>query len=268
VFILGPKDDAALKSAEAYYTSALMSSPFLKVMTRKDMSDPTLSGIFDYLNTIRYPVDEISLVTHGSGSGELSFPLNRADTNETVTTDELQQALHDGVLRPLGDGQITAKTRIRLQACFAGHKATMVNLLDRAFGEGAGTVIAPTEEVGYSNDTWHSEGLSGWWLWAPEKLGPEALATALKGKYGKSVKLDLSSYLEDTGTHHKGEAMKDEDEMWLELARKATITEQPGEDGKPLYLHVANAYTQKNRTEYEDDPVLYTKSTYYSPKEI
>ena len=117
-----------------------------------------------------------------------------------MTTDELQQALHDGVLRPLGDGQITAKTRIRLQACFAGHKATMVNLLDRAFGEGAGTVIAPTEEVGYSNDTWHSEGLSGWWLWAPEKLGPEALATALKGKYGKSVKLDLSSYLEDTGT--------------------------------------------------------------------
>src|SRR3954449_2623753 len=41
VFILGPKDDAALKSAEAYYTSALMSSPFLKVITRKDMSDPT-----------------------------------------------------------------------------------------------------------------------------------------------------------------------------------------------------------------------------------
>jgi len=62
--------------------------------------------------------------------------------------------------------------------------------------------------------------------------------------------------------------MKDDDEMWLELARKATITEQPGEDGMPLYLHVANAYTQKNRTEYEDDPVLYTKSTYYSPKEI
>ena len=37
----------------------------------------------------------------------------------------------------------------------------MVNLLDRAFGDGAGTVIAPTEEVAYSNDTWHSEGISG-----------------------------------------------------------------------------------------------------------
>lgn len=68
VFILGPKDDAALKSAEAYYTSALMSSPFMKVITRKDMSDPTLSGVFDYLNTIRYPIDEISLVTHGRAS--------------------------------------------------------------------------------------------------------------------------------------------------------------------------------------------------------
>lgn len=268
VFILGPKDDAALKSAEAYYTSALMSSPFMKVITRKDMSDPTLSGILDYLNTIRYPIDEISLVTHGSGNGQLSFPLNGSDKDEKVTTDELQQALHDGVLRPLNDGQITAKTRIRLQACFAGHGPTMVNLLDRAFGEGAGTVIAPTEEVAYSNDTWHSEGISGWWVWAPEKLGPEALAIALKGKYGKSVQLDLSSYLEDTGTHHKGEAMKTEDEMWLELSRKATISEEKGEDGKPIFLHVANIYTQKNRAEYEDDPVLYTKSTYYSPKEI
>ena len=241
----------------------------MKVITRKDMSDPTLSGVFDYLNTIRYPIDEISLVTHGSGTGELSFPLNSSDKNEKVTTDELEKALHDGVLRPLNDGQITSTTRIRLQACFAGHGPTMVNLLDRAFGEGAGTVIAPTEEVGYSNDTWHSEGISGWWVWAPEKLSADELATALKGKYGKSVKLDLSSYLEDTGTHHKGEAMKDDAEMWHELARKAKISEQKGDDGKPLYLHVANLYTQKNRPEYEDDPVLYTKSDYkYSPTDI
>ena len=56
--------------------------------------------------------------------------------------------------------------------------------------------------------------------------------------------------------------------MWHELSRKATITEEKGDDGKPLFLHVANIYTQKNRPEYEDDPVLYTKSTYYSPKEI
>src|SRR4051812_44067468 len=89
VFILGPKDDAALKSAEAYYRSALMSSPFLKVITRKDMSDPTLSGVFDYLDAIRYPIDEISLVTHGAGTGELSFPLNSSDKNEKVTTEEL-----------------------------------------------------------------------------------------------------------------------------------------------------------------------------------
>jgi hypothetical protein len=269
VFILGPKDDAALKSAEAYYRSALMTSHMVKVLSRKDMTDPTLSGVFAYLDTIRYPIAEISLVTHGSGTGELSFPLNREDDNEKVTTEELDKALHDGVLRPLSNGLITSKTRIRLQACFAGHTSTMVNLLDRAFGEGAGTVIAPTEEVAYSNDTWHSEGISGWWVWAPEKLSPEALSTALQAKYGKSVKLDLSSYLEDTGEHHKGEAMKSEAEMWLELSRKATITERKGDDGKPLYLHVANLYTQKNRPEYEDDPVLYTKSDYkYSPTDI
>jgi len=56
--------------------------------------------------------------------------------------------------------------------------------------------------------------------------------------------------------------------MWHELARKSTISERTGDDGKPLYLYIANAYTQKNRPEYEDDPVLYTNSTYYSPKEI
>ena len=32
-------------------------------------------------------------------------------------------------------------------------------------------------------------------------------------------------------------------------------------------MHVS-AQARKNRAEYEDDPVLYTKSTYYSPKEI
>ena len=56
----------------------------MKVITRKDMSDPTLSGSFDYLN-IRCPIDEISLVTHGSGTGELSFSLNSSDKNEKVT---------------------------------------------------------------------------------------------------------------------------------------------------------------------------------------
>ena len=88
------------KSAEAYYTSALMSSPFLKVITRKDMSDPTLSGIFDDLNTIRYPIDEISLVTHGSGTRELSFPLNSSDKNEKATTEDLQQARRQAALSP------------------------------------------------------------------------------------------------------------------------------------------------------------------------
>ena len=103
---------------------------------------------------------------------------------------------------------------------------------------------------------------------ARESCRPRRSSTALQAKYGKSVKLDLSSYLEDTGEHHKGEAMKTEAEMWLELSRKPTITEQKGDDGKPLFLHVANIYTQKNRPEYEDDPALYTKSTNDSPKEI
>ena len=269
VFILGPKDDAALKSAEAYYTLGADDQPVHEGHHPQGHERP------DARRGLRLPEhdplpDRRDLARHPRQRRRRAVlpAQQRRTTNEKVTTEELDQALHDGVLRPLDDGQITAKTRIRLQACFAGHAATMVNLLDRAFGEGAGTVIAPTEEVAYSNDIWHSEGISGWWVWAPEKLSPEALSTALQAKYGKSVKLDLSSYLEDTGEHHKGEAMKTEDEMWLELSRKATITEHKGDDGKTLFLHVANIYTQKNRPEYEDDPVLYTKSTYYSPKEI
>jgi hypothetical protein len=269
VFILGPKNDAALKSAELYYRSALLSSPFLKVLTRKDMSDASLSGIFDYLSAIKYPISEITLVTHGGGSGVLSFPLNSADTDEKVTVEELDKALHDGVLKPLPDGQITSKTRIRLQACFTGHGAGMVDLLDRAFGDGAGTVIAPTVEVAYAKDVWHSEGLSGWWVFSPDDLTVDELAVALQAKYGKSVKLDLTTYQEDAGGHHKGESMKDDAEMWHELARTAKKSPETGPDGKPLNFYLANAFTQKNRPEYEDDPVLYTKSSVpYSPREL
>jgi hypothetical protein len=208
-------------------------------------------------------------VTHGGGSGVLSFPLNSADTDDKVTVEELDKALHDGVLRPLSDGQITSKTRIRLQACFTGHGASMVNLLDRALGEGAGMVIAPTVEVAYAKDTWHSEGLSGWWVFSPDELSVDELALALQTKYGKSVKLDLTTYQEDAGGHHKGERMQDDAAMWRELARKATKSKETGSDGKPLFFYLANAFTQKNRPEYEDEPVLYTKSTeLYAPKEL
>ena len=142
-----------------------MTSPFRKVIVREDMSDPTLAGIFDYLSAVKYPIAEVTLVVHGnSGRRPLPWPLNSADSDEKTTPDELSQALHDGVLKPLNDGQITEKTRIRLQACFSGHGPRMVNLLDRAFGEGEGTVIAPTVEVAYAKDVWHSEALSGWWV--------------------------------------------------------------------------------------------------------
>ncbi len=184
VFILGAKDDEALATAKAHYTSALMASPFRKVVTREDMADPTLSGVFDYLSAVKDPLAEITLVVHGNPDGDLFLPLNAADSDEKTTPDELAQALHDGVLKPLNDGQITDRTRIRLQACFSGHGPRMVNLLDRAFAEGEGVVIAPTVEVAYAKDVWHSEGLSGWWVTSPTPLTPDELAVALKAKYG------------------------------------------------------------------------------------
>ena len=107
VFILGAKDDEALATAKAHYTSALMSSPFRKVIVREDMADPTLAGIFDYLSAVKYPLAEITLVVHGNPDGDLFLPLNSADSDEKTTPDELSQALHDGVLKPLNEGQIS-----------------------------------------------------------------------------------------------------------------------------------------------------------------
>ena len=45
-------------------------------------------------------------------------------------------------------------------------------------------------------------------------------------------------------------------------------TPDTGPDGETQWLYLANAYTQGVKPGYEDDPVLYTKSVYYSPKEI
>jgi hypothetical protein len=131
VFILGAKDNEALSTAREHYRSPLMTSPFRKVIDREDMSDPTLAGIFDYLSQVKYPIGEITIVVHGNADGDLIAPLNTGSTSEKTTPDDLDKALHDGVLKPLNDGQITDKTRIRLQACFTGYGPRMVNLLDR-----------------------------------------------------------------------------------------------------------------------------------------
>jgi hypothetical protein len=249
VFILGAKDDAALKTAQEHYRSVLATRMHRRVITRDEMSDPTLNGVFAYLSQIKHPISEITLVVHGTGDGTIKVPLNASDSNDNTTPDELERAINDGVLTPLGDGQITSKTRIRLQACFAGVRPRMVNLLDKAFGEGWGTVIAPTVEVGYAKNIWHDEGLTGWWVTSPQELGPEVLAAALKTKYGGSVKLD--------------------DEMWAELARKAEKITETAADGTNGFIYIANAFVESVKPGYEDDPLLYTKSSYYyMPEEL
>ena len=249
VFILGAKDDDTLKVAKDHYRSPLMSSLTRRVLTREDMPDPSLNGVFDYLSQFKYPLREITLVVHGSGDGTLQAPLNSADQDSETTPDELEKAINDGVLTPLTDGQITSKTRIRLQACFAGVRPRMANLLDKAFGEGWGTVIAPTVEVAYAKDVWHSEGLSGWWVTSPQELSTEELALALKTKYGASVEHD--------------------DEMWAELAR--TAKEQTGRNarGEQRWTYIADAFVTSVKPGFEDNPLLYTKSSYrYMPEEL
>lgn len=269
VFILGAKDDEALKVAKEHYRSVVMSSLTRRVVSRDEMTDPTLNGVFTYLSQFKYPLREITLVVHGTGNGTLKVPLNSADTDDHTTADELEKAINDGVLTPLNDGQITSKTRIRLQACFTGNGPKMVNLLDKAFGEGWGTVIAPTVEVGYASNVWHDEGLTGWWVTSTEELNPDQRALALKAKYGSSVKLDLSQYQSDTGTHHKGEFMKDDDEMWAELARLAEIQTDTDKDGVKHWIYIANAFVTDNKPEWENNPLLYTKSSYYyMPEEL
>jgi hypothetical protein len=269
VFILGAKDDEALKSATDHYRSALMSSLHRRVITRDDMPNPSLDGVFAYLSQYKHPISEITLVVHGTGDGTIKTKLTANDSDDHTTPDELEKAITDGVLTPLSDGQITSRTRIRLQACFTGNGPKMVDLLDKAFGEGSGTVIAPRVEVGYAKNVWHDEGLTGWWVTSPKELGPDALALALKTKYGSSVKLDLTQYQSDTDTHHKGEYMKDDDAMWTELARLAEKVPDKYADGTPKFVYIANAFVQGVKPGYEDNPLLYTKSSYaYSPQEL
>lgn len=271
VFILGAKDDEGLKVAKEHYRSPLMSSLTRKVITRDEMTDPSLNGVLVYLSQFEYPISEITLVVHGNPEGEILLPLNQTDTTPDRTTpDELEKALNDGVLEPLKGGQITSKTRIRLQACFSGTGPRMVNLLDKAFGEGWGQVIAPTVEVAYAKNIWHSEGLSGWIITSPKSLTLEELTVALKAKYAKAVgPLDLTTYQEATGPHHKGESIKDDDEMWAEIARNATESDHPGPDGKTEWVYIANAFVQGVKPGYENDPVLYTRSSYYyMPEEL
>ena len=125
----------------------------------------------------------------------------------------------------------------------------MVNLLDKAIGEGFGTVIAPTVEVGYAKDVWHSEGLTGWWVTSPQELGEDALALALKTKYGASV--------------------EQEDERWAELAAKAKKHPGTAADGTPLFTYIADAFVTSVKPGFEDNPLLYAKSSYYyMPEEL
>ncbi len=269
VFILGAKDDGALKSATDHYRSALTSRLHRRVITGDEMPNPSLDGVFAYLSQFEYPISEITLVVHGTGDGTIKTKLTSNDRDDYTTPDELEKAIDEGVLTPLKHGQITSRTRIRLQACFTGNGPRMINLLDKAFGEGWGQVIAPTVEVGYAKNVWHDEGLTGWWVTSLERLSTDQLALALKTKYGGSVKLDLTQYQEDTDTHHKGEYMKDDDEMWAELARKAEKLEETDAEGKPKFVYIANAFVQGVKPGYEDNPLLYTKSSYYyMPEEL
>ena len=114
VFVLGAKDDAALKVATEHYRSVVMSSLTRKVITRDEMRrpEPQRRRSAD-LSQVKYPIREITLVVHGTGDGTLSVPLNSADSDNRTTPGELEQAINDGV-QPLNDGQITSKTRIRL----------------------------------------------------------------------------------------------------------------------------------------------------------
>ena len=274
VFILLPKDDDAFATVNGHYRSALMTSPFRKVITEEDLgSAPTLADVFAHLAPIDYEIAEITLVVHGNAEGELMVPLNQDDTDERTSPAELSKALDNKVLAPLDKGQITEKTRIRLQACFAGHGSggyMMINVLDSAFGRGEGTVIAPNVEVAYAKDVWHSEGLSGWWVTSPTSLGPEQVAAALKLKYAKSVgSLDLGNYQEEGGAQPVGTPMKTDEEMWQEMGRLAKEDDITLPDGTHGFVYVSNAYTQGVKPGYEDDPVLYSKSAYgYRPKEL
>ena len=63
--------------------------------------------------------------------------------------------------------------------------------------------------------------------------------------------------------------MKTDDEMWQEMGRLATEENIVKPTATGGFLYISNAYTQRVKPGYEDDPVLYSKSVDgYHPKEI
>ena len=56
--------------------------------------------------------------------------------------------------------------------------------------------------------------------------------------------------------------------MWKEPARLASEDSATGPDGETQWIYLANSYTQRVKPGYQDDPVLFTRSACYSPKEL
>lgn len=264
VFLIGAEDDKTLKLADFYYSFRHSGFTERVLRAKKDFA-PSLDGVLQYLNQLKYPLKEITLVVHGNLDGTLFMPLNKGDKDRKITPQELHDAVKSGALTKLREGQITHQTRINIKACNVGYNQQVVELLDEAFGSGAGTVRAAKVKVGYSSHTFTKEGLTGWWIATYDKLTTEQLADALKLKYAASVG-QLDEMLHTSGPK-AGQAMS-EDEKWLELAKLATLKVEQHE-GRTIYYYVAQSHIQLPQESYESDPTLTATSTYrYTPEEI
>jgi hypothetical protein len=263
VFLIGAEENV-FNLAKSYY-SVVRSELTQRVLYARRDFEPSLDGVLHYLSQLKYPLRQITIVVHGNLDGTLFMALNKADKDQKITPDELRDAVKGGALTKLSDGQITHDTRINIKACNVGHNQQVVELLDEAFGAGAGTVRAAKVKVGYSGDALPREGLTGWWIATHEKLTTEQLVAMLKDKYPTAR--DRLGEMRHTSGPKAGQSMSD-DEKWFELARTATVKVQQFE-GRTTYYYVAQSLLGLSPESYESDPTLTATSSYkYSPEEI
>ncbi len=144
-----PYAEPVYRIAERYYRAHIRNAIVCHASTQ-------FERLLNYIsNNVNQPIGDLYIISHANEDGTLGFALNRVDADARLDVRELRTALHPagggaGNLPQLGN-QIDAQTRILIKGCDLGRTQEMVELVDEAFG-GAGTVIAPTHEQGFSVD--------------------------------------------------------------------------------------------------------------------
>ena len=268
VFIMGQETKGGLALALRHYRMNY-SWPTTVVLEPGEF-EGTRHGVFDWRSkTIRFELEDISIVSHGFIDGSLQFGVDRKDADGNLSPSELKEHVKGGKLPKLQPGVVTEKTKIHIKACLVGNNAEVVELFDEAFG-GEGVVIAAKNKVAYGGEGWVNQGVGGWWVWSRERLSDERFGQLLFQKYGQIVELEeQKKYVDGQPVEMTPE------EKWMFAAKNHKAEQrkvQVGDNVELLWLNTATKTYRKDRDTDEYDSALYQRSHYgdkvYKPDEL